>query len=142
MGSQEIRSEIMRFLAYLCVAGLGLIPNILHGAGTAQARFWCLSLRFSEGTAGFGDTLDLGTLAGTPNGELMPVNLRYGDAYTYGSGFVLDAGFGFPVTGTIALQIPSIGDANKNGFEDFLEVSQGVSAGSSGTFDDSIGGGT
>jgi hypothetical protein len=132
----------MKFFAYLAVAALGLLPNGMHAFETANARIWCLSLRFSEGTDGMGDTLDLGTLAGTPNGELMPVNLQYGDAYTYGSGFVLDQGFGFPVTGSITVQIPSVGDANNNGFEDFLEVSQGVNATTSGTYDDSIGGGT
>jgi hypothetical protein len=86
----------------------------------AQVHFVCLSLRFQSGSDGFGGSLTLSSVAGTPNGELYPAA-----AAVYASGISLDS-FGFPVTGNLQVNLPDFLDANGNGFDDFFEVSQGV----------------
>lgn len=103
-------------------------PLIASGAETAHARLWCLSLRFHQATA-FGDTtLDLSTVNGTPNGELEP----YQDL-TYASGFTLDMS-GFPINGTIFINLPAFADVNGNGFNDFFESALTVGGTTSGTY--------
>jgi hypothetical protein len=92
---------------------------------TAHARLYCLSIRFSQGTSGFGSTLDLTTLEhpALPNGELAPVA---GD-YSHAAGFILDfVGFPEPLPGGLAVEIPRNLDANQNGYADFFEVSQNL----------------
>src|SRR5437016_13670211 len=56
------------------LAGFLLAPLMLPGAETAQARLYCLSLRFQQGKDEFGlSHLDLSTLGlDSPNGELAP----------------------------------------------------------------------
>jgi len=51
---------------------------------TASTRVWCESLHFSQGHYA-GDTLDLSTVDGAPNGELAP-----DDGKSFASGFTLD----------------------------------------------------
>jgi hypothetical protein len=116
----------MKSLAYILLIS-AIQPLIASGAETANARFWCLSLRFQQGTAPFGATLDLSTIAGSPNGELAPYNNT-----TYVSGFTLDSGF--PINGTMFLGLPPVVDSNGNGFNDFFESAIGVSATTSGTY--------
>jgi len=59
----------MKKLFVLLAAGWFLFSAASHGAETAQARLFCYSLRFAEGTT-YGGTLDLSTISGTSNGEL------------------------------------------------------------------------
>ena len=56
------------------LSGLFLLPLTSRGAQTAQARLFCLSVRFHQGTDMNGlSTLNLGTLGlDAPNGELAP----------------------------------------------------------------------
>src|SRR5262249_4828666 len=75
----------MRPYASLLLILSSLLPLMDHAGETANARLWCLSLRFQQGSDSFGDTLDLSTISGTPNGELAPYN-----GTTYVSGFALD----------------------------------------------------
>lgn len=118
----------MKSLIFALIAASAWYPSINFGAETAHGRVWCLSLRFQEGTDSFGDTLDLSTISGTPNGELEPYN-----GLTYISGFTLDIS-GLPITGTIQLNLPPFLDANANGFNDFFESALGVSATTTGAY--------
>ncbi len=104
-------------------------------AQTAQARFYCLSLRFQQGTAQGGlYTLDLSTVdpPGPPNGELAP---NYGEPITHFSGFRLyDLAWETTAEGFIEIDVPLSKDENQNGFADFFEVSQSVSGTTAGSF--------
>ncbi len=127
----------MKWWAVIVAAVWGILPLAAPGAQTAQARMWCLSLRFQQGADSFGDTLDLSTVAGTPNGELAPYN---GD--TYGSGFALGLYSGVSIYGTIYVNLPPYADANGNGFDDFFEVALAAGGTTTGTYTTAIGGGT
>jgi hypothetical protein len=111
-------------------------PLIARGAETANGRLWCLSLRFQQGNDSFGNTLDLSSINGTPNGELEPYqNL------TYISGFNLDVS-GLPILGTIFIDLPAFADVNGNGFNDFFESALAVGATTTGTYTSGLEGGT
>jgi hypothetical protein len=103
-------------------------PFIVPASEVGLARLWCISLRFQQGSDTFGDTLDLSTINGTPNGELAPYS-----GLTSISGFSLDAS-GFPVFGTLYLDLPSRTDVNGNGFNDFFESEFAVSATTTGNY--------
>lgn len=118
----------MKVFAFVVAIASVFYPVTSRSAETANARIWCLSVRFQEGTDSFGDTLDLSTISSTVNGELAPYNQQ-----TYISGFTLDIS-GFPVNGTMKLNLPPFVDVNGNGFHDFFESSQGVSATTTGTY--------
>jgi hypothetical protein len=108
-----------RILIFL-TAGWFLCPITNYGSETAQARLFCWSLRFHEGTT-YGGTLDLSTISGPPyNGELMPYS---GDTWASGLALVWS---GMGDSGTIYVNLPPVVDANGDGFDDFVEVSQGV----------------
>ncbi len=110
----------MKTLAgFLLAFGLAS-ASVGFAAQTAQVHLVCLSLRVAPGSDGFGNTLVLSSVDGAPNGELYPTS-----QFTYGSGFSLD-NFGFPIPGALEVQLPGFTDANGNGFDDFLEVAQGV----------------
>jgi hypothetical protein len=113
-----------------------LIQNYSSSAETAHARIWCWSLHFQQGTDGSGDTLDLTTISGTPNGELAPYN-----GLEYVSNFLLDSS-GTSVPGTMYLNLPPFVDDNNNGWPDFFEVTQAVTASTSGTYSTPISTGT
>src|SRR5665213_525590 len=114
---------IMKRMFILTTAGLVLLATASHGAETAQARFFCYSLRFAEGTT-FGGTLDLSTVGGPPyNGELMPYS-----GGNWASGFAVNYGGYGDIYGTMFVDLPPFADANGNGFSDFFEVSQGVAS--------------
>lgn len=104
---------------------------------SASATLFCWSLRFHQGTGSFDETLDLTTIAGGLNGELAP----WYASHTHRSGFSLDFS-GFPITGTLLLNLPAFQDANGNGFDDSYEVAQGISGTSSGQYTTAIGSGT
>jgi len=127
----------MKRLLVLLATGLALLPTTGRGTQTAQGTLFCWSLRFQQGEGPLDETLDLSTVSGTPNGELAPWYV----IYTHWSGFILDYS-GFPITGTLYLDLPLIADANANGFDDNFEVSQGVTGNSSGEYETAIGGGT
>ena len=54
-------------------------------------------------------------------------------AYTHRTGFALDFS-GFPINGTIYLDLPPFADANGNGFDDSFEVSQAAGGTSAGEY--------
>jgi len=120
----------------LTILSLPFTPA-LPAAQTAQATLFCWSFRFHQGTGTFDETLDLSSIPGLPNGELA----SWFSAYTHRSQFALDFG-GFPITGTLYLDLPDFADANGNGFDDSFEVSQATSGTSQGEYVTAIGGGT
>jgi hypothetical protein len=102
-----------------------------HAAQTAQARIYCLSLRFQQGTDQIGSTLGLTTIGPSINGELAPTF----DAPTHFSEFVLDSiFFDEPIPGDIEFDVPPFADANQNGFWDFFETSQQASGTTMGSY--------
>lgn len=110
-----------------------VVSHIAFAAETAQSRLYCTSLRFSRGTGGpFDGTLDLSSYdpQTTINGELVEVDTPY----TYESNFAMDDGLGDITYGTLFLNAPLTLDANHNGFPDFTESAQPVSANSTGHF--------
>jgi hypothetical protein len=114
-----------RFFILLTV-GWFLASAVSQGAETAQARLFCYSLRFQQGTT-FGGTLNLSSTGGSPyNGELLPT---FGDSSgnPWGSYFFIYYGGYGNIPGTIYVNLPAVTDANNNGFDDFFEVSRGVS---------------
>ena len=115
---------------------LGVLVAFHSHAGpqTAHARLFCVSLRFQQGATQFGSTLDLSTLptSSSPNGELAPTFA----SPTHYSGFALNDVTSFEtIYGTIAFDLPLDSDANQNGFADALEVSQGISATTTGSYE-------
>jgi hypothetical protein len=130
----------MKMLLVILTGGLLFGPAICDAAQTAQATMFCWSLRFGQGTGYGGYYLDLTTLSSGINGELAP----YDDDTQWSWYEMHDAYYFFDMTGYILVDIPSFTDANGNGFDDFFEVSQGVSATTWGSYSDDrgIGGGT
>jgi hypothetical protein len=124
----------MKRFSILLAAGCLLYPITNYGSETAHARMYCMSLRFQEGTT-YGGTLDISTIGGPPyNGELMPTFSSDAFGNPWGSGLALTWS-GMPDSGTIYVNMPPYVDANNDGFDDFFEVSQGVTNGSSsGTY--------
>jgi len=129
----------MKKLLVILTAGLLFGPATCNAAQTAQARMFCLSLRFGQGTT-YGYYLDLTTISYDFNGELA-----WYDESSQRSWYELhDAYYYFDMTGTIFVDRPAFADANGNRFNDFFEVSQAVSAttyGGSYTDDYGLGGG-
>jgi len=123
----------------LLIAGLLCRPADVPGSQSAHARLVAYSLRFQQARGPGGTTLDLTTLYYGINGELAPLF----DHYSHWSWFDLDFGYD-SMLGTLNLDTPAFADANGNGFDDFFEVAQGVSATSTGIYEDDygIGGGT
>src|SRR5262245_39885838 len=62
----------MKNLLVLAITAAMLLPGALHAAQTAQARMFCLSLRFQPGQSAGGSTLHLSTYDAVSNGELAP----------------------------------------------------------------------
>lgn len=127
----------MKTLWVLLTTALISLSSTMQAAQTAHATLFCWSLRFQQGQGSFDETLDLSTIAGAPNGELAPVYT----SYTHKSGFALDWS-GFPVTGTLYLDLPPFADANDNGWDDSFEVSQAAGGTSQGQYTTAISGGT
>ncbi len=128
----------MNFPGVFFATFLVTLASAAHATQTAQATFFCLSLRFEPGTNSANDSkLDLSTLPGPPNGELG----TWFVIYSHRSLFSLDR-MGFPINGTLYLDVPQIPDANTNGFDDNFEVRQAVTGTSYGEYTTGLGGGT
>src|SRR2546429_591297 len=125
------RFLILGFGVLLCVSFNS------HAAQTAQARIFCLSLRFQRAPDMFGlYVLDLSTISlDTPNGELAPTFDIPSRPSHYSDFRISDPDTGEVVAeGEIDLNTPAIADANGNGFDDFFETSQQVSGTSMGSY--------
>ena len=122
------------FFLFACVLSLGPFPG--QCAETAKATAYCNSLRFQRGIDPDGNYyLDLTSLNGSLNGELPPD--FQGSGYTHLTYLSLvDELVGDTLSGTLAIDVPDGGDANRDGFPDFFQVSQAVNGlASSGAFD-------
>src|SRR5207244_4660457 len=102
-----------RFVFFLSLSLLAN-PVLAFGGETAQARIFCLSLRFQTATTkvfGLAYTLDLTTgSTDSPNGELAPLDLQQ---TVHGSGFVLyDPTLATDITGSISFNRPPDTDDN------------------------------
>ena len=119
----------MKKIFVLLAAGWFLCPMPSHGAETAQARMYCLSLQFQEAIAissydGSQWSLDLTTLSSGINGELAPYFLT--TSYTHSAYVQLyNDLWGMSDQGAIGLNVPDAG-TNAEGYPDFFDVSQGV----------------
>lgn len=122
-----------RFLI-LAVAGLSLMPIQSKAAGPAHARLYCQSIKFQRGNDQNGlYSLDFTTINNGVNGELGP--LQAGADFSHGCWFNYNDGiFDEVIPGLLNLDVPVLGDANGNGFEDFFEVSQPGSGSTSGVY--------
>jgi len=125
----------MKATPYLLLAALSLLPIAGRGAETAQARMYCLSLRFQRSMEQNGlYTLDLTTLTSGVNGELAFGDF-FGNGYSHSSFPILtDEVFGDQYDGGMDLDIPPGNDVNRNTYPDFFEVSLPVNTTSSGIF--------
>ncbi|MGO8696396.1 MAG: hypothetical protein ACLQVY_01570 [Limisphaerales bacterium] len=116
----------MKQLLILWTAGWFLFPMADHGAETAQARLFCLSLQFSEGVAPSGGNVKLSSISGADNGELMPYS-----GTTWASDLALkwqgmsDSGAISDGNGIYVELLPFV-DADNDGYNDFFEVAQAV----------------
>jgi hypothetical protein len=109
------------------------LTPIVRAAQTAQARMYCWSLRFGGATAvdevtGFYEwTLNVSRFSSYINSELGPAVLTGSYSHS-GYGFLFSDWENKTYVNTFRLNIPSAGDANGNGFDDFFEVSQPVNS--------------
>ncbi len=106
-----------------------------QAAQTAQARLYCLSVRFHQASTSDGQTtFDLSSIdpAAGLNGELAPsfdVPSHYSFFREYDT--IFDEFF----DGFFEFDVPMSADINNNGFPDFFEVSQSVSGTTTGDYD-------
>src|SRR5262249_5327441 len=126
--------------------GLCLAPAALDAAETAQARLFCLSVRFQQGTEPNHEyVLDLSSIGfgGTPNGELLPTFAQPPHLPFASQVRLYDVLLDEEVAeGVMQLDAPLSGDANQNGYSDFFEVSQGISGTSAGVYSSPVDSGT
>ena len=122
-----------------------IVPLSLCAGERAEARLFCLSLRFQTATTElFGQTytLDLSTdPSAAPNGEVTP--LFQAGMFSHASSFHLyDPILGQDMNGDIAFDVPTGENANSNAFSDFFEVSQSVASTTQGAFRSAVDEGT
>src|SRR5258708_4062756 len=116
----------MKSIYALLFGVLALMPSPGRAATNASAVLSCYSLQFQRGSEPNAFYyLDLGSSMGGVNGELALDFFNSG--YTHSTYLSLqDNFFGDPRSGQMGLNVPGGGDANKDGFPDFFQVSQGI----------------
>ena len=121
----------MKIFLGLAIAFLCLPAEMARAAQTAEARMYCLSIRFNRGAGPFGVySLDLTGIDAGINGELFPV---FGGSRSHHSFISLNDETFEPVPGQMDLNVPAE-DANGDGFPDVFDVSQSFTGGSSGAY--------
>ncbi len=116
--------------------GMLLSLSIGRAAQTAHATLFSRSVRFSQ-SLDDSDlfSLNLSTLPNGNNGELGPYFYFFDPSTTHAAYLDLeDQLFGDHYYGGMDLVVPAGGDANGDGFADFFQVEQGISANSSGSY--------
>lgn len=124
-----------RIIRNFLVCAMGLCSWVwVSAAQDATMNLYCLSLRVSPATAkmlSISYTMEFTTGSVAP-GEVANGELGISDGtagITHVTQFRLNSdNFLEPITGVIYLDVPTIGDLNKNGFNDFLEPDQAVVA--------------
>jgi hypothetical protein len=128
-----MKSMIGRMLGGFVAGMAGLVSWVsVSAAQDASMELFCLSLRLNAATAkmlSIPYTLEFtsGSVATgeAANGEL---GVSDGAVTTHVTQFRLNSDTMLePITGVMYLNVPTIGDANKNGLNDFIEPSQVVS---------------
>lgn len=116
----------MKLDCYLLAALMSFPALRSHCSETARATAFCYSLSFQRGIDPEGNYyLEMSALNGGVNGELAPDFLDSGYSHsTYLS--LVDELMGETLSGVMALDVPTGGDANGDGFPDFFQVNRGV----------------
>jgi hypothetical protein len=116
----------MRLICYLLAGVVFLSPLTNRGTEKAQATIFCYSLQFQQGIDPDANYyLDLTSISGSLNGELAPDFFASG--YTHSTHLrLVDELLGTTLAGKMALDVPTGGDANGDGFPDLFQVTQGV----------------
>jgi hypothetical protein len=111
------------------------LPVAGRSAQTAQTTLFSRSLRFYQ-SYDENDlfSLNLSTLPNQNNGELGPYFYFFGPTTHAAYLDLVDQLFYDHYYGGMDLNVPMAGDANGDGFDDFFQVAQGISASSSGTY--------
>jgi len=127
---------VKTFLVFSLTLLLGMPLAGRGGTQTAQATLFSRSLRFYQSmdeSELF--SLNLSSLPNQNNGELGPYFYFFSSATTHAAYLdLVDQLFFEHSYGGMDLNVPAAGDADGDGFDDFFEVAQGVSATSSGTY--------
>jgi hypothetical protein len=123
--------KFMKTFLATALACLGLCNATIQASQTADARMYCLSVRFSHGAGPFGlYSLDLTGINSGINGELFPI---FGGPRSHYSALILTDEADDEIPGYMYLDVP-ITDNNGDGFPDFFDTSQPFSGSSSGSF--------
>src|SRR5579872_4214982 len=116
----------MNHIVSLVAGALLLCPALVQAFGTANATLFCRSLQCQRGLdPGAVYYLDLTSEPAGRNGELAP-NF-FDTPYTHSTYVNLtDESLGETFSGQLALDVPNCGDLNRDGFEDFFQLDQGI----------------
>jgi len=124
----------MKTFIVVLLAWLTLLGDFVQATPTADARMYCLSVRFGHAQAGGPNalySLDLTGINFGINGELYPV---FGAPRTHFTSLILtDDLFDEEYEGSMLLNVPTT-DINGDGFPDFFDTALGFSGSSSGTY--------
>jgi hypothetical protein len=130
---------VVRTLVFcFALADLSFFIPACFSAQNAQAKIWCLSLRFQRGADQNNlSSLDLTTIPPAINGELAP-DFSNSASTHYSYLYLTDDLYG-DQTRILALDVPASADTDNDGFEDFYQVDRAVAGSSgSGTFQLSV----
>lgn len=125
---------------------IGILSAFTTNAAPAHVRFYCESLRFGPATVtGSGESFTLELTSDQSlaeiNGELVP--LWDPTLPTHAAMFRISSpNWDTPIFGQIAFDMAQYKDENGNGYDDFFEVSQSVSATTFGLFTTPVDNGT
>jgi hypothetical protein len=116
----------MKMFYGLLAVVVSLFPITSMATKTATATLSCYSLQVQRGSESGGNYfLDLSSVNGGVNGELALDFFNSGRTHSaYLS--LQDDLFGETLSGQMGLNVPTGGDANKDGFPDFFQVNQGI----------------
>ena len=119
----------MNQILSLVAGALLLCPATVQAFGTANATLFCCSLRCQRGLdPGALYYLDITSDPAGINRELAP-NF-FDTPYTH-SAYVslIDESLGETLSGQLALDVPNSADLNRDGFDDFFQLDQGITNG-------------
>jgi len=116
----------MKLLYIVLGVILYIVPFTGEGSENAKGTIFCYSLRFQRGVEPDGNYyLQLGSTTAGTDGELA-LNF-FTSGYTHSAYLSLtDELFGDTIPGQLAIDVPDGGDANKDAFQDFFQISKGV----------------
>ena len=134
MGSRK--ENLMKFFWSFSLTVWLCLPLAGRATETAHATLFSDSVRFHQ-SLDESDffSLNLSTLSSGNNGELGPYFYFFDQNTTHAAYLDIEDQLLFEhYYGGMDLVVPQVGDANGNGFDDFMEIGQAVNANSSGTY--------